>query len=73
MPARIISLWLTTSASAGASLSVEMKNWEAFIGVAMRRMRRGARKCGERRMRVSEGLTRRQRRCNNELSSKIWG
>jgi hypothetical protein len=31
MPARIISLWLTTSASAGASLRVEMKNWEAFM------------------------------------------
>src|SRR5574343_442550 len=35
MPARIISLWLTTSASAGASLSVETKNWEAFMGAAM--------------------------------------
>jgi len=32
MPARIISLWLATSASAGASLRVEMKNWEAFRG-----------------------------------------
>ena len=32
MPARSISWWLTISASAGASLSVEMKKWEAFIG-----------------------------------------
>jgi hypothetical protein len=31
-PARIISWWLMTSASEGASLSVEMKNWEAFMG-----------------------------------------
>src|ERR1035438_5784987 len=30
-PARSMSLWLTTSASAGASLSVEMKNWLAFM------------------------------------------
>src|SRR2546427_6087292 len=30
-PARVMSLWLTTSASAGASLRVEMKNWEAFM------------------------------------------
>src|ERR1700712_5197783 len=30
-PARIISLWLVTSASAGASLRVEMKNWVAFM------------------------------------------
>ena len=27
-----MSLWLTTSASAGASFRVEIKNWEAFIG-----------------------------------------
>src|ERR1700712_803674 len=33
MPARIISRWLATSASAGASFSVETKNWEAFICV----------------------------------------
>src|SRR6218665_47489 len=32
-PARIISWWLTTSASAGASLRVETKNREAFIGI----------------------------------------
>ena len=32
MPARSISWWLTISASAGASLSVEMKNCEARIG-----------------------------------------
>src|SRR6516164_1233368 len=31
MPARIINLWLATSASAGASFSVETKNWEAFM------------------------------------------
>jgi hypothetical protein len=31
MPARIINWWLTTSASAGASLRVEIRNWEAFI------------------------------------------
>src|SRR5688572_7862347 len=31
-PARIISFWLTTSASAGASFRVEMKNWDAFMG-----------------------------------------
>src|SRR6185503_19490510 len=31
-PARIISLWLVISASAGASLRVETKNWEAFMG-----------------------------------------
>jgi hypothetical protein len=30
-PARTMSLWLTTSASAGASFRVEMKNWLAFI------------------------------------------
>ena len=34
-PARSMSWWLTTSASAGASLSVETKNWLAFIGVAL--------------------------------------
>jgi hypothetical protein len=33
MPARIMSWWLTISASAGASLSVEMKNCEAFMRV----------------------------------------
>jgi hypothetical protein len=32
-PARSISLWLTTSASAGASLSVAMKKELAFMGV----------------------------------------
>jgi hypothetical protein len=32
MPARIISWWLATSASAGASLRVEMRNLEAFMG-----------------------------------------
>src|SRR6185312_3206781 len=31
MPARVMSLWLATSASAGASLRVETKNWEAFM------------------------------------------
>src|SRR6185436_1898725 len=31
MPARIISLWLVTSASAGASFSVEIRNCEALI------------------------------------------
>jgi len=31
MPARIISLWLTSSASAGASLMVEMKWREVRI------------------------------------------
>ena len=30
-PARSMSLWLGNAASAGASLRVEMKNWEAFI------------------------------------------
>ena len=34
MPARIISLWLATSASLGASLMVEMKNFDArMLGV----------------------------------------
>jgi hypothetical protein len=32
MPARVMSWWLTTSASDGASLSVEIRNWEAFMG-----------------------------------------
>jgi hypothetical protein len=31
-PARSMSRWLMTSASAGASLRVEMKNWLAFMG-----------------------------------------
>ena len=31
-PARIMSRWLTISASAGASLRVEMKNWRGFHG-----------------------------------------
>ena len=30
-PARSMSRWLATSASAGASFNVEMKNWLAFI------------------------------------------
>jgi hypothetical protein len=33
IPARIISLWLTISASEGASLSVEIKNREARISM----------------------------------------
>jgi hypothetical protein len=42
-PARIISLWLTTSASAGASLRVEIRNWEAFMArfVNFRGLREG--------------------------------
>ena len=32
-PARSISLWLGNSASAGASLRVEIKNWLAFMWV----------------------------------------
>jgi hypothetical protein len=32
MPARSMSLWLTISASAGASLSVEMKELGGFHG-----------------------------------------
>jgi hypothetical protein len=35
MPARIISLWLTISASAGASLSVEIKNRVARMTVIL--------------------------------------
>jgi hypothetical protein len=33
IPARIISLWLTISASDGASLSVEIKNRDARMAV----------------------------------------
>ncbi|MCK7499390.1 MAG: hypothetical protein MZW92_59920 [Comamonadaceae bacterium] len=51
MPARIISWWLTTSASAGASLSVEMKNCGGFHGRGAQpraaALRRGPR-CGKR-------------------------
>ena len=36
-PARSMSRWLATSASAGASFSVETKNWLAFIGDAWAR------------------------------------
>ena len=35
IPARVMSWWLTTSASAGLLQVVEMKNWEAFIGLAI--------------------------------------
>jgi hypothetical protein len=41
MPARIISLWLATSASAGASFRVEMKNWEALMGQKQAREHHG--------------------------------
>jgi hypothetical protein len=34
-PARIISLWLTISASAGASFNVEMKNFEVRMIVGI--------------------------------------
>ncbi len=36
MPARIINLCDTISASEGASLSVEMKNWDAFMRLTIR-------------------------------------
>src|SRR6188474_2041659 len=41
-PARSISLWLMTSASAGASLRVETKNWEAFMGMRGRTPKKNA-------------------------------
>ena len=63
MPARIISRWLATSASAGASLRVEIKNWEAFIGSGRKREWETAEPC---RRAVQAAM-------HNELSSKIWG
>ena len=40
-PARSMSLWLASTASAGASLRVEMKNWLAFMGVSCAIKRKG--------------------------------
>src|SRR5690349_15229980 len=48
MPARTINLWLTTSASAGASFRVPIKKWDAFIQVFQSGGPRWAAQRGER-------------------------
>src|SRR5580698_7604068 len=47
MPARTMSLWLTISASAGASFSVPIKKREAFIQIFQKRRLRRDRPKGE--------------------------
>src|SRR6516225_2483484 len=67
-PARIMSLWLMISASAGASLSVAMKNWVALMNGAD-----GAAHKTAPRMRESEDSLDLHRRCNNRFNERIWG
>src|SRR5262245_43083221 len=72
MPARIISLWLAISVSAGASFSVEMKVCEAFMG-GSRTGVSGAVLAALTGLRVSEGSHTAPSRCNNDFSSEIRG
>src|ERR1700756_2221395 len=54
MPARVMSLWLVTSASAGGFLRGETKNWEAFMGTKVTGLssRNHGQACGKTRTRV---------------------
>jgi hypothetical protein len=64
-----MSWWLTTSASAGASFSVAMKNCVAFMGSCVGSL--GPQQALHRqlhRMRETEGSRAAPGRCNNEIS-----
>jgi hypothetical protein len=65
MPARIMSLWLTISASAGASFRVPMKKRDAFIQIFQkRRALRSRCGAGASETRVNDGNGRRH--CKEE-------